>query len=347
MKIRYLSAIIVIFSTIIFLIALLFLHSNIVGNRILATILAIILFIVLNYIVIRYWVSREIYEKVRTIYKNIYSFKVSKIDLKQRIKASVLGLDQAKDEVNEWMEENNKNLDKMIALEQYRKEYIGNVAHELKTPIFNVQGYISTLLDGAMEDPHLANKYLLRAEAAIDRLIAITHDLDTITQLELKEVPLEISIFDITNLIREVMDSLELKAQARNVVIHLQQQDAVFVQADKVRIRQVLVNLIENAIKYSKEKDGEVRIKMFDMEDQELIEISDHGIGIEEKDINRVFERFYRTDKARSREYGGTGLGLAIVKHIIEAHNQTINVRSKMGEGTVFGFTLKKIVAHL
>lgn len=347
MKIRYLSAIIVLCSTIIFLITLLFLNSNIISNNILAAIIGIVFFTLLNYIVVRYWISIEIYEKVRTIYKNIYNFKVSKIDLKQKIKASVLGLDQAKDEVNEWMEENNKNLDKMIALEQYRKEYIGNVAHELKTPIFNVQGYISTLLDGAMEDSDLTKKYLLRADNAVERLIAITQDLDTIAQLELKEVPLEISSFDITNLIKEVAESLELKAQERNVIINLQQQDPIFVQADKVRIRQVLVNLIENAIKYSKEVDGEVRIKIFDMEDQELIEISDHGIGIEEKDISRVFERFYRTDKARSREYGGTGLGLAIVKHIIEAHNQTINVRSQIGKGTVFGFTLQKKLTHL
>jgi two-component system, OmpR family, phosphate regulon sensor histidine kinase PhoR len=342
MKTRYLSGIIAIFSTIAFVVALIIINSYFKENIFLPTVIATILFFIINYLIVRYWIRREIYEKVRTIYKNIYNFKVSKIDLKQKVKSSIIGLDQVNEEVTQWMEENNKQIDNMIALEQYRKEYIGNVAHELRTPIFNIQGYVSTLLDGAMEDPNLLKKYLLRADAGIDRLIAIVQDLDTITQLELNEVQLDITTFDITQVIRDVIESFELKAKERNINVVLQHQEAVMVEADKSKIRQVLVNLIENGIKYSKDKGGEVRIKTFDMEDQYLIEVSDHGIGIGEKDINRVFERFFRTDKARSRQFGGTGLGLAIVKHIIEAHNQTINVRSKYGEGTVFGFTLKK-----
>lgn len=341
MKTRYLSGLIAFSSSIIFLVALL-ITNNYFSNNIFSTIVSTIIFFFLNYIIVRYWIRKEIYDKVRTIYKNIYNFKVSKIDLKQKVKSSLLGLDQANKEVAQWMEENNKHIDNMNALEKYRKEYIGNVAHELKTPIFNIQGYVSTLLDGAMDDPDLLRKYLLRADAGIDRLIAIVQDLDTITELELNEVALDITKFDIIPIIKDVIESFELKAKDRNVNLVLHQQDPIIVEADKSRIRQVLVNLIENAIKYSKDKGGEVRIKIFDMEYQYLIEVSDHGIGIEEKDIIRVFERFYRTDKARSRQFGGTGLGLAIVKHIIEAHNQTINVRSQYGQGTVFGFTLKK-----
>lgn len=342
MRTRYLSILIVTFSTIAFLLGLIIININFLNDIVASTIVAVVFFIIISYIIVRYLIGKEIYDKVRTIYKNIYNYKVSKIDLKQKIKSSAIGLDQTNREVDKWIEDNSKQLDKMIALEQYRKEYIGDVAHELKTPIFNIQGYISTLLDGAMEDTHLTKKYLLRAEAGIDRLIAIVEDLDTITKLELNEVSLDIKRFDITQVIRDVIDSFEFKSQEREVNIILQHQDPVFVEADKNKIKQVLVNLIENGIKYSKDEEGEVRIKIFDMVDQYLIEVSDHGIGIEEKDIIRVFERFYRTDKARSRQFGGTGLGLSIVKHIIEAHNQTINVRSQYGQGTVFGFTLKK-----
>lgn len=342
MKIKSLTLRIIIFSSLLFIALLTGILVWFKDNFFLPTIISAIVFILSNYFYVKYTIDREFYDKVRTIYKNIYNYKVSKIDLKHRIKSSKIGLDDVKQEVSDWMDENVKQISNMVALEKYRKEYIGNVAHELKTPIFNIQGYISTLIDGAMEDSHLTKKYLLRAEAGIDRLIAIVEDLDTITKLELNEVSLDIKRFDITQVIRDVIDSFEFKSQERKVNIILQHQDPVFVEADKNKIKQVLVNLIENGIKYSKDEEGEVRIKIFDMEDQYLIEVSDHGIGIEEKDIIRVFERFYRTDKARSRQFGGTGLGLSIVKHIIEAHNQTINLRSQYGIGTVFGFTLKK-----
>ncbi len=341
MKIKSLVIRIIIFPTILFLVLLIGILVWFKDDFIIPTIVALIIFVISNYFYIKYTIDKEFYDKVRTIYKNIYNYKVSKIDLKQRIKSSKIGLDDVKQEISDWMDENVKQIANMIALEKYRKEYIGNVAHELKTPIFNIQGYVSTLLDGAMEDPHLSKKYLSRAEVGIERLIAIVQDLDTITQLELNEVPLQITNFNIVQLIEEILESFELKAYDRKIALVFQEIEPKIVEADRGRIRQVMVNLIENAIKYNKES-GEVRIKIFDMEDQYLIEVSDKGIGIEEKDVQRVFERFYRTDKARSREYGGTGLGLAIVKHIIESHNQTINIRSQIGEGTVFGFTLKK-----
>ena len=227
-------------------------------------------------------------------------------------------------------------------MEKYRKEYIGDVSHELKTPIFTIQGYISTLLDGAMEEKELTRKYLQRTEAGIERMIAIVNDLDTISQLESGEIRLDITRFDILKLAQETADSLEQKAKEHNLTIQIQYNEPLFVEADRNRIRQVLTNLLDNAIKYSKPDSGIIKIKFFDMGDQALIEVADKGIGVAEKDLPRLFERFYRTDKARSRQNGGTGLGLAIVKHIIEAHRQTINVRSSLDEGTTFGFTLKR-----
>jgi two-component system phosphate regulon sensor histidine kinase PhoR len=306
-------------------------------------ILAIVNFCVVFFFV-RFWLQKEFYDKIRTIYKNIYNFKINKKDLKQNINSSNIGIKEVSDEVDHWMEDSSKRIDHMLALEKYRKEYIGNVSHELKTPIFTIQGYISTLLDGAMDDKELMKKYLERTNVSIDRMIAIVQDLDTITQLELGEVKLDLTKFDMVLLTEEIAESFYLKAKSKDLIIHIVNDGPVMVEADKNRIRQVLINLIDNAIKYSKQDSKEIRIKFFDMVDQYLIEVSDKGIGIDEKDIPRIFERFYRTDKARNPQYGGTGLGLAIVKHIIQAHDQTINVRSKLGEGTVFGFTLKKAV---
>jgi two-component system phosphate regulon sensor histidine kinase PhoR len=293
------------------------------------------------FFVVRYWLQKELYAKIRTIYKNIYNFKIDKTELKRKVNFQQLGIKEIGVEVNQWMKDEEKRIDYILALEKYRKEYIGNVSHELKTPIFTIQGYVSTLLDGAMQDEQLTKKYLERTDASIDRIITIINDLDTITQLELGEINLKYIDFDLVGLIKEVVESLELKAKEREITIQIVNDSPVHVNADNERISQVLVNLIDNAIKYSNPQ-GVVRIKFFDMDDQYLIEVADKGIGISEKDLPRIFERFFRTDKARSRLYGGSGLGLSIVKHIIEAHNQTINVRSKFGEGTVFGFTLKK-----
>ncbi|MDY0054002.1 MAG: ATP-binding protein [Bacteroidales bacterium] len=342
MKNRLLISLLAFSSLILFFLGVIVLSFVSKEDYFLSALIYSVAFFILNYVFIRYFIRKEIYEKVRTIYKNIYSYKVSKKDLRQRIKSSSLSLDDVNKEVEQWMEDDNEKMNNMIALEKFRKDYIGNVAHELRTPIFTIQGYVSTLLEGGIEDKNLSLKYLQRAEAGIDRMIDIVQDLDAISQLEQGEFPLNIINFDISALIQEVIEHLELKAKERKVSVVAANPEPYFVIADREKIRQVIVNLIENGIKYSKDNGGEVRIKTFDMDDQLLIEISDHGIGIDEKDVDRVFERFYRTDKARSRQFGGTGLGLSIVKHIIEAHDQTINIRSKLGQGTVFGFTLKK-----
>ncbi len=224
----------------------------------------------------------------------------------------------------------------------YRREFLGNVSHELKTPVFNIQGYVLTLLDGGLEDPTINKNYLIRAEKSVDRMITIIDDLEAISQLETGELQIEQERFDIVLLMKDVIDAQEMHATDKGIMLSIQ-DDAkpIFVNADRFRIRQVLVNLIVNSVKYGKEY-GETKIRFYDVGDNIRIEISDNGIGIGEEHLPRLFERFYRVDKSRSREQGGTGLGLAIVKHIIEAHSQTINVMSTEEVGTVFSFTLKK-----
>ena len=236
-----------------------------------------------------------------------------------------------------------EEMERLIQLENYRKEYLGNVSHELKTPIFNIQGYISTLLDGGIDDKNVNRDFLRKAEKSVDRMIAIVEDLQAITQLEKGELELEEERFDIIALAKDVLDAQELKAKESKITLELKNNSAVpvFALADRFRIRQAIVNLIVNSVKYGK-SDGQTSVKISDAGEKVIIEISDNGIGISKEHLPRIFERFYRVDKSRSREMGGTGLGLAIVKHIVEAHSQTITVMSTEGVGSVFSFTLKK-----
>ncbi|PBQ34933.1 two-component sensor histidine kinase [Sphingobacteriaceae bacterium] len=227
-------------------------------------------------------------------------------------------------------------------LDSYRKEYLGNVSHELKTPVFNIQGYVDTLLNGGLEDETINVDYLKRAEKSIDRLINIIDDLETITQLESGGLDLDVDNFDIAHLCKDIYAALELNAAKKNIKLELARKydKPIMVTADKFRIRQVLVNLITNSIKYGKE-NGTTLIELNYLNDDVVLEISDNGDGIDEKHLPRIFERFYRIDKGRSREQGGTGLGLAIVKHIIEAHEKSIKVESQQGKGTKFTFSLR------
>jgi two-component system phosphate regulon sensor histidine kinase PhoR len=254
-------------------------------------------------------------------------------------------LEQVNREVEEWAARQGKEIDALKRLEAYRRDFIGNVSHELKTPLFNIQGYILTLLDGGLEDENINREYLMRTEKSVERLIAIVKDLDTISGLEAGGLKMEFSRFDIVTLAKDVMEFLEIKAKKRKVRVYFRDtyEKPIFVNGDKDRIRQVLINLIDNSLRYSNPtEEARTKISFFDMDEHILIEVSDNGIGIEESELSRVFERFYRTDKGRSREQKGSGLGLAIVKHILEAHEQTIHVRSSVGIGTTFGFTLKK-----
>ncbi len=252
-------------------------------------------------------------------------------------------MEELEKNVEEWLRERREEMERMNQLESYRKEYLGNISHELKTPIFNIQGYISTLLEGGLVDKKINIDYLIRAEKSVDRMIAIVEDLQTITQLEKGELELEEERFDVVSLVKDVLDAQELKAKESKVHLELKQGSTqpVFALADRFRIRQVIVNLVVNSVRYGKE-NGRTIIKISDTGEKLIVEISDTGIGIAKEHLPRIFERFYRADKSRSRDQGGTGLGLSIVKHIIEAHKQTIDVMSTEGGGSVCSFTLKK-----
>jgi two-component system phosphate regulon sensor histidine kinase PhoR len=251
-------------------------------------------------------------------------------------------LDKLDSEIQAWANDRKEEIERLKKLEVYRKEFLGNVSHELKTPIFNIQGYVLTLLDGGLEDETINRDYLIRAEKSIDRMITIIDDLESISQLETGELQIEPEKFDIVALTKDVCEAQEMKATAKGIMLSMPGDGKpVYVYADRFRIRQVLVNLIVNSVKYGKEY-GETKIRFYDAGEKVSIEVADNGLGISKEHLPRLFERFYRVDKSRSREMGGTGLGLAIVKHILEGHNQTINVMSTEGVGTVFSFTLKK-----
>ncbi len=254
-------------------------------------------------------------------------------------------IENINEEIKGLIEDRKNEVDRIKKLEQYRKEYIGNVSHELKTPVFNIQGYILTLLDGALDDKKVNSDYLMRAEKSVERMINIIEDLESISQLETGELVLEMERFDIIAMSKDVCDGQEMNAAAKGILFSIKNDSPVYVYADRFRIRQVLTNLIVNSVKYGKEY-GETYIKATKTNDTVRIDVIDNGIGIDREYIPRLFERFYRVDKSRSRDQGGTGLGLSIVKHILEAHNQNINVTSTIGEGTTFSFNLKSSEAN-
>lgn len=245
--------------------------------------------------------------------------------------------------VDSYLKEQQKEELLLQKQQSFRREYVGNISHELKTPIFTIQGYVNTLLDGGLEDETINRDYLLRADRSIERIIDLLDDLDLITRLDSGEFPLQIETFDVLQICKEVFDSLELKANERGTELKFsaRSKGQIFVDADRTRIYQVISNLVVNAIKYGKD-DGTVTIDLNKIsEDHILIEVIDDGLGISEENLLRIFERFYRVDKSGGRKLGGSGLGLSIVKHIVEAHGQTLNVKSKVGEGSNFSFTLK------
>ena len=285
-----------------------------------------------------------IYTPVKKITDTIRSYRTAtEKKEEEQVSANINVIAELNEQVTGWADDRKNEIEQLKKLENYRKEYLGNVSHELKTPIFNIQGYISTLLDGGLEDPSINKDYLVRAEKSVDRMISIIADLEAISQLETGQLEIEPERFDIAALAKDIFESQEMKATAKGIMLRLKEEDEkhFYVHADKFRIRQVLTNLIVNSINYGKEY-GETKIKFYDTGENIVVEVADNGMGIEKEHLPRIFERFYRVDKSRSRDQGGTGLGLAIVKHIIEAHGQTINVMSTQGVGTVFSFTLKK-----
>jgi two-component system phosphate regulon sensor histidine kinase PhoR len=290
----------------------------------------------------RFTVDKFLYSKIRLIYKSISNVKAQKQD-KQQFRSGRTILESVEQEVADWGAEKLREIERLKQLEEYRKDFIGNVSHELKTPLFNVQGYVSTLLDGGLEDPKINKEYLRRTEVSVERLIRIVEGLGEINQLESGQLFLKKLRFDIVAVTREVVELLEMPAREKEIQVSITQADKpIWVYADREKIRQVLTNIIDNSFRYSIEKGGRTKISFFDMDENILVEVTDNGIGIDQDDLQRVFERFYRTSRGRETSNKGKGLGLAIVKHIIEAHHQTINVRSTVGVGTTFGFTLRK-----
>ena len=248
-------------------------------------------------------------------------------------------------EVKKFATDKKLEIEMLQIREEYRREFLGNVSHELKTPLFTVQGYLSTLLDGAMEDKVIRKKYLKRAEKGVERLIRIVEDLDMITKLEVGDLNLNFSEFDIVELIQNVFDLLEMKADEKKIKLSFENANPrpFFVKADRDRIQQVVENLIVNSIKYGKE-GGFTEVAVINLTKKKiLVRVTDNGEGVEKQNVPRLFERFYRVDKSGSRTEGGSGLGLAIVKHIIEAHKEKIYVESEYGLGSEFSFTLEKI----
>lgn len=245
----------------------------------------------------------------------------------------------------EFSQKNATELDTMKEMEKYRKEYIGNVSHELKTPLFSIQGYVETLIDGGVENLAIRDKYLERIDKSVERLLTIVKDLDMINQYESGEIILNVTTFDINLLIREIIDLLDLEAQRKDSKIQLQTSATqILVNADKHKISQVLINLISNAIHYANRDKAQIIIKTNILRNKVLVEVHDNGMGIKPENLPRIFERFYRVESSRNRKDGGSGLGLAIVKHILEAHGENISVQSVYLEGTQFSFLLEKSI---
>jgi two-component system phosphate regulon sensor histidine kinase PhoR len=339
---RLLAIFIALLFTLLFAGVILLLFRLNPANLRMTVLLISIAFFLLGYFVIRYTLNYLIFEKIQPIYKTIHDFSVSQKELKKQI-ANKNMIGKMNKEVEDWVEKKTKEIKKLKQLEKYRKDFLGNVMHELKTPIFNIQGYVLTLIDGGLEDPSINKLYLERTEKSINRLISIVEDLESISRLESGEMKLDLGEFDIVKLVEEVFEIMEMKAKDKGIRLSFDSGNSkpIKVLADRKRIHDVMNNLIINSINYGI-KDGKTLVSFMDMGMNVLVDVTDNGIGISEKDIPRIFERFFRTDKSRSRDQGGTGLGLAIVKHIIEAHNQTINVRSRVDKGSSFVFTLKK-----
>ena len=296
-----------------------------------------------GYLINVYYLKKYIYRKIKVIYKTIHKHKVAAQEKNKSIDIRSNIIDEVEKQVAEWAEHQQEEIDKYKAWEEYRRNFLGDISHELKTPIFNIQGYLHTLLDGAIDDSKVNKRFLGKAANNLERLHTIVEDLDSITRLESGELMLEIQSFDIRVLIEEVIADLEYVAASHQISLSFKEGSSknLRVQADRESIRQVVTNLISNSIKYGN-TGGRTRIGFYDMDKNILVEVADNGIGIPKHHLNHVFDRFYRVDKSRSREMGGSGLGLSIVKHIIEAHQQSINVRSTPGLGSTFGFTLKK-----
>ncbi len=293
----------------------------------------------LAYFIFYFLLKNFILNRLFLIYKSIQINQKTYLPSKENIDSMILSAEQ---EVKNWKDVKNTEITRLKDQEVFRREFLGNLAHELKTPVFSIQGYILTLLEGGLEDPDVNRNFLERAAKATARMASILEDLDQITKLEVDELKMEKRSFDLVDLISETFDSLELKAKEKKIKLKFDKfYTPIYVTADRVKIGQVFTNLIGNSIAYGNES-GETKINLLVFESLVTIEVIDNGPGIDSKEIPRLFERFYRIEKSRNRNDGGSGLGLAIVKHILESHGQNIQVRSEVGKGSTFSFSLDK-----
>ncbi|HLV39444.1 sensor histidine kinase [Xanthomarina sp.] len=294
----------------------------------------------ISFFIIQYRAERFIYNRVKKIYDDLTLLEATSLT-KRPIMTDMAALTK---EIDKYARDKKLEIESLKIIEEYRKEFIGNVSHELKTPLFTVQGYLLTLTDGAINDENIREKYLERANKGVERLIYIVKDLDMITRLEVGELRLTISTFDIVEVIKNVFDLLEMKAAKKKITLtfDVDYKEPILVNADMERIQQVLTNLVVNSIKYGREK-GTTEISIENLiKNKVIVRVTDNGEGILEGNLPRVFERFYRIDKSGSRKEGGSGLGLSIVKHIIEAHDEKIYIESELGVGSEFSFSLEK-----
>jgi len=317
----------------------------IISDNWIDALVALAVVFVFSFFLIRYVLNEFIYRKIKVIYKYIYQTKATRREeTYYKYILPVKTIEDVKDDVEKWADQQLAVIDDLRSNEHYRREFLQNLSHEIKTPIFAIQGYIDTLLNGALENPAVSKKFLENTSRNVSRMVDLVNDLDEITRLESGTQALHKKKFIIQEVIREVFETLSKKASEKNIECSIKKgcEQPIEVFADKEKIARVLINLIDNAIKYGR-NDGHVTAGIYNTDEKHvLIEISDNGIGIETEHLPRIFERFYRTDVGRSRNSGGTGLGLAICKHIIEAHGQSMNVRSKPDIGTTIGFTLDR-----
>ncbi len=311
-------------------------------NGWLAVVPAVAVFAV-SYLIILAALDHYIYRKIKLIYKTIHSQKVHHDVKREGIDPDQPIIDEVEQEVAEWAENQQEQIDQYERFAEYRRRYVGDISHELKTPIFNIQGYLHTLMDHGYDDQKITKSFIKKAAKNVERLQTIVEDLSAIGRLESGDLMFDPEPFDIKELAQEVIEEVDLKAREVGITLGFKSgaDTGFIVEADRESIRQVLVNLVTNSIKYGNQ-GGATRFGFYDMDTYILCEVSDNGIGIPEKHLPHVFDRFYRVDKSRSRQKGGSGLGLSIVKHIMEAHQQTINVRSTAGLGSTFGITLGK-----
>lgn len=316
-------------------------HFFIIEVPFLYFLLFIVVTFLFSFFVLQYRVEKFIYRRVKKIYDDVSLLENSTFR-NQSITTDMATLTK---EVQKFAKDKKLEIETLKIREEYRREFLGNVSHELKTPLFTVQGYLLTLLDGAMDDKNIRKKYLQRAEKGVERLIYIVKDLDMITKLETGDINLVLSEFDIIEVVQSVFDLLEMRAAKKNITLtfDVKYKDEILVFADKEKIQQVVTNLVMNSIKYGKE-NGTTEVSIEDLVNNKVIvRVTDNGEGIERKNISRLFERFYRVDKSGARTEGGSGLGLAIVKHIVEGHDEKIYVESEYGVGSEFSFTLEKV----